>query len=84
MAVSKTQSLENIKKAYESGQRDFGENYLQEAIQKIELYKPKNVSVYTQLNCVINKNHTFINPNQANFAPPSQKLNNPSEKINRM
>ena len=35
MAVSKTQSLENIKKAYESGQRDFGENYIQESIEKI-------------------------------------------------
>ena len=35
MAVSKTQSLENIKKAYESGQRDFGENYIKESIEKI-------------------------------------------------
>ena len=35
MAVSKTHSLEKIKKAYESGQRDFGENYIQESIEKI-------------------------------------------------
>jgi len=35
MAVSKTQSVENILKAYEAGQRDFGENYIQESIKKI-------------------------------------------------
>ncbi len=35
MAVSKTQSVENILKAYEAGQRDFGENYVQESIEKI-------------------------------------------------
>lgn len=35
MAVSKTQSVENILKAYEAGQRDFGENYIQESIEKI-------------------------------------------------
>tara|TARA_B100001778_G_scaffold25925_1_gene19053 strand:- start:749 stop:1435 length:687 start_codon:yes stop_codon:yes gene_type:complete len=35
MAVSKTQSVENIVKAYEAGQRDFGENYIQESIAKI-------------------------------------------------
>ena len=35
MAVSKTQSVENILKAYKAGQRDFGENYIQESIEKI-------------------------------------------------
>tara|TARA_B100001996_G_scaffold375199_1_gene354827 strand:- start:1219 stop:1905 length:687 start_codon:yes stop_codon:yes gene_type:complete len=35
VAVSKTQSAENIKVAYEAGQKDFGENYLQESISKI-------------------------------------------------
>jgi len=35
IAVSKTHSVENIKVAYEAGQNDFGENYLQESISKI-------------------------------------------------
>jgi len=34
MAVSKTQPAERIREAYEAGQRDFGENYLQEALDK--------------------------------------------------
>ena len=35
MAVSKKQSSENIREAYQAGQKDFGENYLQESISKI-------------------------------------------------
>ena len=34
IAVSKTHSVEKIKKAYSAGQSDFGENYLQESIEK--------------------------------------------------
>jgi PLP dependent protein len=35
LAVSKTFSLEDIRAAYEAGQRDFGENRVQEALQKM-------------------------------------------------
>ncbi len=35
LAVSKRQSIDAIKVAYRSGQREFGENYLQEATTKI-------------------------------------------------
>jgi len=35
LAVSKTQSADNIRVAFNAGQRCFGENYLQEALQKI-------------------------------------------------
>jgi len=35
LAVSKTKPIEDIRAAYASGQRLFGENYLQEALQKI-------------------------------------------------
>ncbi len=35
MAVSKTRPAEEIRAAYEAGQRAFGENYLQEALPKI-------------------------------------------------
>lgn len=34
VAVSKTKSVEDIMAAYEAGQRDFGENYVQEMVQK--------------------------------------------------
>ncbi|OGT38054.1 MAG: YggS family pyridoxal phosphate enzyme [Gammaproteobacteria bacterium RIFCSPHIGHO2_12_FULL_37_14] len=36
LAVSKGQSAEKIKLAYAAGQRCFGENYLQEALEKID------------------------------------------------
>ncbi|KXS37159.1 MAG: hypothetical protein AWU55_2528 [Halomonadaceae bacterium T82-2] len=34
LAVSKTQPAERLREAYRAGQRDFGENYLQEALDK--------------------------------------------------
>ncbi|SHF80949.1 hypothetical protein SAMN04487965_2756 [Microbulbifer donghaiensis] len=34
LAVSKTRPAEDLRAAYEAGQRDFGENYLQEALDK--------------------------------------------------
>ncbi len=36
LAVSKLQSIEKIKLLYSDGQRQFAENYIQEALQKIE------------------------------------------------
>lgn len=36
LAVSKLQPIEKIKDLYAQGQRDFAENYVQEALQKIE------------------------------------------------
>jgi pyridoxal phosphate enzyme (YggS family) len=36
IAVSKKQSTQAIRSAYEAGQRDFGENYVQELVQKAE------------------------------------------------
>ena len=46
LAVSKTQSIDNIKEAYNSGQQDFGENYLQESIEKISKLKDFDVPSY--------------------------------------
>jgi len=37
IAVSKTMSVESIKAAYDAGIRDFGENYVQEMIKKMEV-----------------------------------------------
>jgi pyridoxal phosphate enzyme (YggS family) len=36
LAVAKSRSASEVRAAYDAGQRDFGENYLQEAIPKIE------------------------------------------------
>lgn len=36
VAVSKRQTIAAIRELYHQGQRDFGENYLQEAVEKIE------------------------------------------------
>jgi len=36
VAVSKTQPVAKIREAYEAGQRDFGENYVQELLKKAE------------------------------------------------
>ena len=40
MAVSKTQSAERIREAFDAGQKAFGENYVQEAVQKMEGLPP--------------------------------------------
>ncbi|GAB4345858.1 MAG: YggS family pyridoxal phosphate-dependent enzyme [Gammaproteobacteria bacterium] len=36
VAVSKTRPAEDLRLAYQAGQRDFGENYLQEALEKMD------------------------------------------------
>ena len=42
VAVSKTKSVDRIKEAYESGQLDFGENKVQEMVEKAAVL-PKNI-----------------------------------------
>lgn len=44
LAVSKKQSVEKIKSAYDAGQRAFGENYLQEALEKADHLKTLDIS----------------------------------------
>ncbi|MCP3688924.1 MAG: YggS family pyridoxal phosphate-dependent enzyme [Gammaproteobacteria bacterium] len=44
LAVSKKKPAGDIKAAYACGQRDFGENYLQEALQKIEILSAFDIS----------------------------------------
>lgn len=43
IAVSKSQSFESILELYELGQRDFGENYAQELIEKDEKLKARGI-----------------------------------------
>lgn len=40
IAVSKGQNIEKIISAYEAGQRDFGENYVQDFLQKWQVLQP--------------------------------------------
>jgi pyridoxal phosphate enzyme (YggS family) len=55
LAVSKTKPIEMIEEAYQAGQRDFGENYIQEGIEK--------VSALAKLTGI---NWHFIGPIQSN------------------
>jgi len=43
IAVSKTKSASDIQQAIDAGQRHFGENYLQEALDKIDSLKNQNL-----------------------------------------
>jgi len=54
MAVSKSQSIDNIYDAYNAGQRIFGENYIQEAIKKIQMINHQDIEWH------------FIGPIQSN------------------
>src|SRR5215213_9952220 len=40
IAVSKTKPVDDIKELYDLGQRDFGENYVQELVEKEALLPP--------------------------------------------
>ena len=54
VAVSKKHGVEKIKKLYDLGQKDFGENYVQEAIEKIEYFEDNDITWH------------FIGPIQSN------------------
>lgn len=47
LAVSKTKPFADILKAYHAGQRQFGENYVQEGVEKIQLAKQQNINDIT-------------------------------------
>lgn len=44
LAVSKLQPIDKIRALYEEGQTDFGENYIQEALEKIEQLKDLKIN----------------------------------------
>ena len=44
LAVSKLQPIEKIQELYQEGQRDFAENYVQEALEKIETLKDLKIN----------------------------------------
>jgi len=43
IAVSKTKPADAIKAVYDTGQRDFGENYVAEAIEKMSILEPLDI-----------------------------------------
>ena len=43
IAVSKTKPADAIKTVYDTGQRDFGENYVAEAIEKMSILEPLDI-----------------------------------------
>ncbi|HHR6210136.1 TPA: YggS family pyridoxal phosphate-dependent enzyme, partial [Providencia alcalifaciens] len=55
LAVSKTKPCEAIMEAIEAGQRQFGENYVQEGVEKIQYFSERNDLVWH-----------FIGPLQSN------------------
>jgi PLP dependent protein len=52
LAVSKTVSLENIRFAIAAGQRDFGENYIAEGVEKIEALAAERAKFGLQWHCI--------------------------------
>ncbi|UEA16044.1 YggS family pyridoxal phosphate-dependent enzyme [Pasteurella canis] len=45
LAVSKTKTVEDIYQAYQAGQTAFGENYVQEGIDKISYFQQQNIEL---------------------------------------
>lgn len=58
LAVSKTRQADELRQAWSAGQRDFGENYLQEALDKIEALNKLDICWH------------FIGPIQSNKTRP--------------
>ena len=62
VAVSKYKSIENIMEAYNAGQRDFGENHVQELVKKMELL-PKDIKWHLIGHLQKNKVKYVVNEN---------------------
>ena len=73
VAVSKTKPLEDINKAYELGQRDFGENKVQELIDKEEAL-PKDIRWHFIGNLQTNKVKYLVNKVYLIHSLSSKKL----------
>ncbi|MEH6578291.1 MAG: YggS family pyridoxal phosphate-dependent enzyme [Amphritea sp.] len=58
LAVSKTRNADELREAFQTGQRDFGENYLQESLDKIALLSDLDICWH------------FIGPIQSNKTRP--------------
>jgi len=87
MAVSKKQSTGNIREAYQAGQKDFGENYLQESIGKIhELHDLEIIwhyigSIQSNKSKLIAENYDWIH--SVDKISTLQKINKYRDVVNR-
>lgn len=87
MAVSKTRSLDEIKAAYDDGFRLFGENHVQEIVEKFTSWHPSDVQVHMighlQSNKV-NKVVPLVDMIQSvDSYPLLEKINNCASKIGK-
>jgi pyridoxal phosphate enzyme (YggS family) len=87
VAVSKTKPVENIRELYNLGQRDFGENYVQELVEK-EKQLPKDIHWHFIGHLQTNKVKQIISFVHLIHGVDSWKLlseiNKQSQKINKI
>lgn len=60
LAVSKTKPITSILHAIEAGQRAFGENYVQEGVEKIRYFQDKNASLVWHFIGALQSNKTRL------------------------
>ncbi len=86
VAVSKLQPIDKIKKLYAEGQIDFGENYVQEALEKIEQLKDLNIKWHLvgplQKNKIKYLKNNFEYIHSVTSLETAQIISNQAEKIN--
>ncbi|MBC7754815.1 MAG: YggS family pyridoxal phosphate-dependent enzyme [Moraxellaceae bacterium] len=86
VAVSKLQPIDKIQKLYAEGQIDFGENYVQEALEKIEQLKDLNIKWHLvgplQKNKIKYLKNNFEYIHSVNSLETAQIISNQAEKIN--
>ena len=86
LAVSKAQNIDKIKDAYKFGQKDFGENYLQESISKINSLKDLNITWHFIGNVQSNKSkliaENFSWVHSIDKISTLEKINNFRGKLN--
>lgn len=86
LAVSKLQPVDKIKKLYTEGQVDFGENYVQEALGKIEELKDLKINWHLigplQKNKIKYLKNHFAYIHSVNSLETAQIISAQAEKIN--
>lgn len=89
IAVSKTRSIEEIEEAIHAGQCVFGENYVQEAIEKIQTLNHKYKDLEWHYIGTVQKNKIALLANNFNWVQTidnektAKKLNDECYKINK-
>ena len=88
LAVSKLQPIEKIQTLYHEGQVDFGENYVQEALEKIEQLKDLKINWHLigpiQSNKIKYLKDHFEFIHSVDSLKTAQTISNQAEKINHI